>query len=67
MYAKAGKQIALSYMSVPDEADGEVDRLGEWGYLALAAANRAQVRESVKSDNRPFKARFICGMTCLNG
>ncbi|MBT5570955.1 MAG: TfoX/Sxy family protein [Alphaproteobacteria bacterium] len=53
LYEKAGKQIALSYMSVPNNTAGDIDALGTWAHMALAAANRAQARKPVKKGKPP--------------
>jgi DNA transformation protein len=49
LYEKAGKQVALSYMTLPDAADGDIDALELWAHKALAAALRAQARKPAKT------------------
>jgi DNA transformation protein len=44
-YTKGGREIALSYFSVPDSANEDVDELRDWAHMALAAAHRAQKRK----------------------
>ena len=41
-YVKAGREIALSYVSLPESASEDVDELRDWAHMALAAAHRAR-------------------------
>lgn len=45
MYEKSGKQIEMSYMTVPDEAAEDVDELRDWAHLAMGAAHRAKAQK----------------------
>ena len=45
MYEKAGKQIEMSYMTVPGDAEEDIDNLGSWAHMAVAAANRANAKK----------------------
>ena len=44
-YEKSGKPVALSYLTVPDDAAEDIDALRPWAHMALAAANRAQAKK----------------------
>ena len=44
-YDKSGKSVALSYLTVPDDAAEDIDELRPWAHMALAAANRAQAKK----------------------
>ena len=47
-YAKANRNVELTYWTVPDEASEDVDELHRWAHMALAAANRAQAKKRPK-------------------
>jgi DNA transformation protein len=42
VYTRAGKQVALSYFTLPESASEDVDELRDWAHMALGAAERAQ-------------------------
>lgn len=45
---KGGKLIAMSYMTVPDDAAENIEDLRPWAHMALAAANRAKANKPAK-------------------
>lgn len=49
IYEKAGKPVAMSYVSVPEDAHENVEALRPWALLALAAANRAHAAKNRKA------------------
>lgn len=44
-YDKGGKPVAMSYVTVPDDAAEDIEALRPWAHMALAAANRAQAKK----------------------
>ena len=54
-YEKAGREIELSYLTVPDEAGEDAEELRGWAHMALAAANRAQTRKAAKTPKKAAK------------
>lgn len=41
-YEKGGRQIEMSYFSLPESANEDIDELRDWAHMALAAANRGR-------------------------
>ncbi len=56
-YEKAGREIELSYLTVPDEAGEDVEELRNWAHMALAAANRAHAKIPNLAAGKPAKPR----------
>jgi len=48
IYEKGGKPVEMSYVTVPDDANEDVEALRPWAHMALAAANRAQTSRQTK-------------------
>jgi DNA transformation protein len=48
IYEKTGKPVEMSYVTVPEDANENVEELRPWAHLALAAANRAHAAKKGK-------------------
>ncbi|MBS29438.1 MAG: hypothetical protein CL566_11060 [Alphaproteobacteria bacterium] len=51
-YERSGKPREMSYVSLPDDANEDVDALRPWAHKALAVTNRAQARKPARKESR---------------
>jgi DNA transformation protein len=45
VYERKGKDVELSYVTVPDTAAEDIDDLRPWAHMTLTAANRAHAKK----------------------